>query len=545
MNEPLPLLDLLLRKNKIRVDFKELRFQLLSHVDYPSLRSIGGVLDHFNIDNLVAAVPSEKSILTQLPENFLTQIQTESVKQLAMVTQKNGAYEIFFMDGKRVSATTEEFIEMFTGLVVAVDSEEGTSREVVSFARILVERALLAGVGVTLVTMLLLSGLGTFHLVYLVLSLLGSWVSATIVNQELGVKTRLGDALCKAAGEKESCNVVLNSPGAQFFGGYKLSLVAAVYFSGLTFAFILLSLGSGDYSLLMALNLLVLPITVYSIYYQWAVLKKWCKLCLTLVLLIWAQAAIVSVSSTISVSAFSLVDLSVTGFGFILAGLFWQFLAPLIGSLETLRQSKIEYFKFKKNFDLFTSLLAKSPTLDTTMPGVEEIVLGNKVAPVQITIVTNPRCGYCKEVHTLAEELYNRFSEKLLLQFRFSMDFRNTESDSYRISSRLSELYHDMDASTCLEAMHDIYQGMEVSSWFSKWGNCNDTERYHQLLKGHSEWCMNNQLNFTPVILINGKAFPKEYDRTDLIYFLEDLIEQNPFPIVSRSGRESVDVDVL
>jgi hypothetical protein len=31
--------------------------------------------------------------------------------------------------------------------------------------------------------------------------------------------------------------------------------------------------------------------------------------------------------------------------------------------------------------------------------------------------------------------------------------------------------------------------------------------------------------NFTPEILINGHSFPKEYDRADLVYFVEDLYE--------------------
>ena len=38
-------------------------------------------------------------------------------------------------------------------------------------------------------------------------------------------------------------------------------------------------------------------------------------------------------------------------------------------------------------------------------------------------------------------------------------------------------------------------------------------------------------INFTPEILINGKSFPKEYSRTDLIFFIEDL-EENSQPLV-------------
>jgi hypothetical protein len=45
-------------------------------------------------------------------------------------------------------------------------------------------------------------------------------------------------------------------------------------------------------------------------------------------------------------------------------------------------------------------------------------------------------------------------------------------------------------------------------------------------LKKEREWCEMNNINFTPEILINGKSFPKEYDRADLQYFINDLIDE-------------------
>jgi len=33
-------------------------------------------------------------------------------------------------------------------------------------------------------------------------------------------------------------------------------------------------------------------------------------------------------------------------------------------------------------------------------------------------------------------------------------------------------------------------------------------------------------VNFTPEILLNGKPFPNEYNRSDLINFVDDIVEE-------------------
>jgi hypothetical protein len=73
--------------------------------------------------------------------------------------------------------------------------------------------------------------------------------------------------------------------------------------------------------------------------------------------------------------------------------------------------------------------------------------------------------------------------------------------------------------------MGDIYNEQKPNSWFKKWGECNKKEISILELEKQSSWCLKNAINFTPEILINGHSFPKEYDRTDLVYFIEDLYE--------------------
>ena len=74
MKKPLiNLVELILKNNEISFDNKELIFQIQSHPSYPSLHSVTGVLDHFNIQNIAVEVPVNSETLVELPESFIYQ----------------------------------------------------------------------------------------------------------------------------------------------------------------------------------------------------------------------------------------------------------------------------------------------------------------------------------------------------------------------------------------------------------------------------------------------------------------------------------------
>ena len=39
-------------------------------------------------------------------------------------------------------------------------------------------------------------------------------------------------------------------------------------------------------------------------------------------------------------------------------------------------------------------------------------------------------------------------------------------------------------------------------------------------------WCLQNELNYTPVKIVNNKLFPKEYETSELSYFFNDINEE-------------------
>ena len=50
-------------------------------------------------------------------------------------------------------------------------------------------------------------------------------------------------------------------------------------------------------------------------------------------------------------------------------------------------------------------------------------------------------------------------------------------------------------------------------------------ERINEILESQFIWNKKNELTFTPAIIINGYHFPDEYERNDLLYFINELVE--------------------
>ena len=344
----------------------------------------------------------------------------------------------------------------------------------------------------------------------------------------MGLKTVIGDAFCSGTDEKKDCDAVLTSKGAEIFKGYKLSDFSILFFTGLT---LLTFFQSSNPLISYTISLVAIPITLYSLYYQYIIVKKWCLLCLTIVGILWLQA-LVPVITNAYINEFILSDFITFGLIASSTWLSWSYIKPLFFDLNQLKKEKIENVKFKRNYTLFESLLQKSPKLNTQLViSGKEIIFGNPNSNLEIVLITNPFCGHCKPVHKHIDEILNRYQQNVKIIIRFTINAEDKENNLVKITSRLLELYDKKGSIVCMEAMSEIYEKGNTEIWLKKWGSCNDLIYYVSELEKGSNWCKENAINFTPEILINGKSFPKEYNRTDLIFFIEDL-EESSQPLV-------------
>ncbi|WP_282044188.1 vitamin K epoxide reductase family protein [Winogradskyella flava] len=523
MKNPLSfLVQQLLKANKITVDFDELDFQIQSHPTYPSLHAVTGVLDHFNIENLALDVPKTIDTFNQLPTTFLAQLEIDSQKQFVVITKIKNGCKITLGGTQKETLSEFEFLNQFTGILLAVEKDTTTTMSSGSLLNPNLLKGLVLTTLIAFALMLILSKPSTIDLGFLCLSIIGIYISISVFKQEQGESNILVDAFCSNPSEKKSCNAVLNSKAAIIYKNLKLSDISITYFTGLALAISFLSLSSKAIFIPKLISLMVLPITIYSIYFQSVVIKKWCFLCLSIVAVMWCQSCFNILSFQ---PIYDIESTLISVLSFSCTGILWLLGSKFFKDNKSLKKIKIDYYKFKRNFDLFFTQLDKSKTINTYIKSKEEIVFGNSNSNLNILIITNPLCGHCKPVHNTIEQIISNYPQLTKLTIRFNINPEHPENTAVKIATRLLELYNTKSIETCLNAMHDIYGDSSPSEWLKKWNECSQPNNYLPILRDQFNWCSDNSINFTPEILINGKSYPKMFDRNDLIYFIENLEE--------------------
>ncbi|MGE0076414.1 MAG: vitamin K epoxide reductase family protein [Bacteroidales bacterium] len=536
MKEPLPfLLKKFLRDSKIKINEEELTFQLRSHPSYPSLHSVTGVLDHFAIKNYALEVPRSLEVLEKLPTIFLAFVESREYKGLGLVNKIGKECRITFDDKSYRTISFEGFLEMWSGIVVIIDEEnEGVISH--NSENILIGKNLLL-ITVVILAALFFYGTSLYSAIHFSLSLAGIFVCVLILYHELGFESRLVDKICTQATEKTSCDAVLTSKGATLMKFFKLSDVGIIYFISIVLSWIMLKQGNLTYVPIALISLLALPFTLYSIYYQYAVVKKWCPLCLSVVAILWLQAAsLLFTKITFNESIFDIKSITVTALCFLATFSVWQFISPKLRKEKELNTLKIDHYKFKLNFNIYKALTSGTDRLDTRIDDDKEIVIQRSGEPslINVVIVTNPLCGFCKEAHALVEKLLEIEEKGIRVTVRFNVNDDHASIDS-RIAQRLLEIYNNNSKQECLDALHDIYGKITPKDWLSKW-NEPVSNQFQGTLLAEKEWCRQQGINFTPEILVNGWSFPREYDRMDLLFFIDDLFEEEAEQIRNQVG---------
>lgn len=516
----------LVKSNGISIDKEELYFQIESHPSYPSLHAVTGVLSHFNIDNLALEVPVDREVIKQLPKSFLALFSDHENQKEFVVTQKTGnKYSIHREDGSNKLVSETGFLNDFTGIILAITKGE-------NFVETTSKRSLSEKIAPAIILFLMYLVFLIFQPAFsafshFILSSFGAIISYILILEENGISTAVGDQLCSGASEKKDCKSVIQSKGGKFLGLLKLSELSFSYFLTMSISALISITSTPNLNFHYLISLAVIPIALYSIIYQTFIVKKWCTICLGIVAVLITQFMISLYNyPTISWLPGSRELLAIL-IGAIAAFILIVLLLPTNILINDLKKTKAEYFKFKRDESVFKALLLTSKTIQTAIPNTSEIILGNQEASLNITLLTNPFCKFCQESHQLIEKILHKYGKSVSVTVRFNVDSQDIENNGFKVSARLIELYHQAGQNTCMKAMKDIYTEGNSEIWFNKWEYCEDVGVFHATIKKGSNWCVEHHFNFTPTIFINDRLYPKEYGREELLFFMEDLIEES------------------
>jgi len=521
----------LVRLIRAKISRTTLEKEILSHPNFPSLLCISDVLMHHGIENITAEF--EKGNYADLPTPFITQV-TGDLFTYFTVIKNISKKQVYFFDLERhtwVKKSYTDFIKKVSGVVLLIKPVKNIKEQDYD-KKISAERrytGLKYFIAFCLPFITLLSGslaylqIGSGFILPFLFSLvllIGLSITTLLLWSEIDNSNPVMQQIC-SGGIKSNCEAVLNSRSAIF--GITWSAVGFVYFSGSLLS--LLSIGMVNQqalTILADLNLLAAPFIFYSLLYQWRVAKQWCKLCL-------AVQVVLSLLGTISLLAGWQTRNIMNSFnGQISIQLFISFTFPILltgilfPALKKNKESQLikrELQRLKNDPAIFDALLDQQKKL-TEEPKGMGITLGNPDARYKIIKVCNPFCSPCARMHKQLEEL---IKENSSIQLQLIFTASNFAGDSRAAPVKhLLAINDQKDSLLISEALDDWYVAKykDYNAFAAKYPMNGELNKQGIKLYEMHKWCINNKIQFTPTLFINGRQLPINYNIEDLKYLL-------------------------
>lgn len=514
------LLNRFLKESKIKINEDELKIYLENHSSYPSMHAITDVLFSFDIENMVLEVPVDLDTFEKLPNTFYTLVNFQELSEYAIVKKNREGEVTIITSSAKKRIKKSDFIDVWDGVILVVD--RGPEYEPFFDVKLLVK--VLAAVSIILYVFVFYNKNDVLvHAGHFTLSLAGIFLSLLLVKKDLGYTSRFTEKFCSLIKEK-SCDNVLNSAGSVLYKSIKLSDLSLVYFLTVSFLWAMVNNFSGLSTLLAFFSILGITVVFYSFYFQFKIIKNWCPLCLGVSSILIFQS--VCAYFFITGWNFGLSTIFISLFAFLIFSSLWLNIKRLILKEKKLVNMEQQNLRFKRNFSVFKALYLANEEISTEINGAGgEIFMGDKFAPMQILLITNPLCIHCKKAHSDLLNLMSKHPGKIQLTFRFLI--KNSEDDAFLIANKLISIYHEASLEECLKAMKEIYstkESLSVEEWLRKWEDFGSKE-YDIILKNCREWCMKKFLSYTPTTLINGRQLSTEYEIKDLFFFVEELTD--------------------
>lgn len=507
-----------LTKNKISIDQIEFQFQYESHPDYPSLLALSDTLKFFKIDN--GAFKISEDDLDQIPENFLAVIQKEGESEDFSNIQK--VKEGFNVNEQYFSK--EDFLKIFKNIVlIAEKSESFVSQKSNQFQPYLLGcMVLLLGLPA------FLNGSNIWSVLFYLFAVVGVYLAFETFKQSLGVNSGLTSKFCNAT-PQTSCESVVKSNKWKIFEKISLSDISLMFFLSQLFLIALFSLTDSFQRLInfsAYFMWLALPVSLLSLYYQKFVEKKWCPICLGIIGVLTIETIMVCALSSFKISALSIYSSVIIAVTIILVSLGWYFIKEVLTKSNNQQNELSKSLRFKRNYQLFKDQLLKTEKL-VFPKNNQSIYFGSETSKCQIAVFTSPFCGHCKKVHELLNELYQTYQDKIGIHILYSIDITR-ETPSVNVIKRLQQLFLKEGLQKYEEEVRNFYNKENYTyEFFKNTDYLAEEQEITELLKIQNTFANENQINFTPMIFINGYKFPDIYEREDLVYFINDLIEDS------------------
>jgi len=501
---------------RICVSGETISNDLMSHPAYPSLKSISDTLTRWKVENY--AVQIDRNELLELSDPFIAHIKEMQEEKLLVVYRVSETSVVYAETvGRRRSMKLEEFLAKWDGIVLMIDPTTGAGEKEYAEKRQdeRIKSSLLAlgvvtyvGIAAYFLTDVLRSN-ASFPLTWwgvLAAHIIGLVLSVLAIRIEQGQRGAVIDKLC-SFGKQSDCTAIINDKAAHVYGWISLAGAGLVYFAASFMALLVLSgITDRPLTILALVSILTIPVCAYSIYYQWAIAKKWCPICLGIIVVLLTLLVLLYPAIGLAVS---FGEIAVVGISLLTTATWLLTYSAFARAEAASRTANTSFLKLKRDPQLFEYLLTHNVRKDLPI-GPYNFLVGSPEAVGTITAFLSLTCNPCKRAFVQLDEV-------LATSADYNLDVVLSAKDAV-LFDQFYYIYQQQGPDAFLEALRSWYASNGKIDLRATYRVPADYHNPDNPLQAHITYFMQAEIEHTPTIFVQGYKLPKNYEVEDLAY---------------------------
>jgi hypothetical protein len=516
-----------LKKQHIYVDYEKLSLEIKSHPLFPNLISFSDSLNNLGIENCIVKVDNYET-LENFPKRFLTFLKRDEHQMvLVKLSRKN-----ILINKKKTNIT--ELLKSWNSIIFLTESRSKSTYLIKIFKNNFINFLLYFLLIILLLQFLKDKYLNLTFIFFFTTGFIGLFLGVEKLKKELQMNTYIGNKLCSSNPNQTQfdCNPTLNLFKYKSYTFTLTDIVIVFFLSQLTSLLIFHILNfEVTYYIMQCFSIsIAFLMCLYSLHYQITIKNKFCSVCIIITTVIFFQLLFILQSFNKFIFSLSEVLLLITIYFFILSS--WISHKKALTIMLKLKEDFADCSRFKRNYQVF-DLIIKSNTKIKRNSTERAFTFGNIQSNLNLTIIISPFCTYCFDTFQLLRNILLFYEKKtaIFLRFNFNPSIISEETlinnDEAFIHFYLTQLYYEKGASSFLKALDLWFNRNDIKSWKKEHKIDINFSKTKEVLRDQFNWCENNNLTHTPIIIINDFIFPNFYKGSDLMFFMSDLIENS------------------
>lgn len=490
----LSLLEVPYTKNYLRTFF-------VTNPNKGNLLGYANILSHYGINSQAIRLAD----INAVKNDNLPCIASYDNDFVIMENFSNGKLKLFTPQGT-VHTTTDKFIEKWNGVLLLFERNEHYGEPFFEEHKTIKVKQFVCLISFVCWLFFIVfteKELGFLSIFNLICSLGGLAVSFILVKNIQ--QTNHENILCFAH-HKFDCKIHYT-----IMGKLELADVCFTYFTTLLFLFTALDISHSSILLYLCSSL---PFVIWSIYYQFSTLKKYCPFCISIQFFLIALSAINLLSGHFSWYDIFLSDILLICLTFVFILFFVEiFLKKILETTHNLNTLSSKNNLLKEQFLFNIEKLPHALQLSELSSILFNANDNAEKAQKELICVLNPFCNPCASHYIRA---YNSLflSENIRLFFCFTY-WNEKQREALNYIFMAITRYPLM----IREIIFDWYTiGVNNLSGFTDKYDCSDIdEKINLMVIEHKQWCLKNQIDVTPTLFYNGYKLPRGFNIVDII----------------------------